>query len=157
MRCFTLPLVLVLTGCSPAPKDGPPAPPATARPAAILLSEPAADTMLGTLHTVGDMSRLAPIADVTVHRDLNADQAERDGAARVTPENLEQLLTAGKPVAPRDKLIDEWSYAPWYRATFVVGGRRWSVALYLGGLGIIADDASRKGAFRFDVPRTDGG
>jgi hypothetical protein len=121
-----------------------------------LLSEPAADTrLLGRLYSVGDMSRLSPISEARIDRDLNADWAEKNGAARVTPKNLEQLLTAGKPVAPGDKLIDEWSYAPWCRATFVAGGRRWSVAMYLGGFGVIADDAERKGAFRFDVPPGD--
>jgi hypothetical protein len=157
MRCFALLLVLTLTGCSPAADNAPTTSPASTQPVLALLSEPAADTrLLGRLHTVGDMGRLAPIAEVKIDRDLNADWAEKNGAACVTPKNLEQLLTAGKPLAPGDKLIDEWSYAPWCRATFVAAGRKWSVALYLGGLGVIADDAGRKGAFRFDVPRGDG-
>jgi hypothetical protein len=102
------------------------------------------------------MSRLVPLAEVKIDRDLNADGAEKNGAARVTPTNLEQVLTAAKPAAPDDKMIDEWSYAPWCRGTFVAAGRKWSVALYLGGVGVIADDAGRKGAFRFEVPRGDG-
>lgn len=157
MRPFALFLVLTLTGCSPAAENTPTTSPATTKPTISLLSDPVADTrLLGRLHTVGDMSRLAPISEVKIDRDLNADWAEKNGAAPVAAKNLEQLLVAGKPVAPDDKLIDGWSYAPWCRASFVGGGRKWSVALYLGGLGVIIDDAGRRGAFRFDVPRGDG-
>lgn len=102
------------------------------------------------------MSRLAPIAEVEIHRDLNADHAEQNGVARITRMNLEQLVLAGRPVAPGDKVVDSWHYAPWCRATFVAAGRRWSVELFLGGLGVIVDDAGRKGVFRFEVPRPDG-
>jgi hypothetical protein len=124
MRCLSLLLVLTLTGCSPAARDAPTTSPASTRPALALLSEPAADTrLLGRLHTVGDLSRLAPVAEVKIRRDLGADRAEKNGAAPITPENLEQLLAAGRPIVPGDKLIDGWGYAPWCRATFVAAGR----------------------------------
>src|SRR5688500_3248722 len=116
MRCFTLLLALVLPGCSPAPEGGPTTSPASTQPATALLSDPTADThLLGKVYTVGDISRLAPIAEVNIHRDLNADHAEKNGVARVTPKNLEQLLVAGQPVAPGDEVVDAWHYAPWCR------------------------------------------
>lgn len=156
MRCYPLLVAFMLTGCMPAAENATTSL-ASAQPTIALLSEPAAETrLLGRVYTVGDMSCLARISEVRIDRASNADWAEKNGAGRITPKNLEQLLTAAKPIAPGDKLIDDWSYAPWCGATFVVDGRRWSVTLYLGGLGVIADDAERKGAFRFDVPRGDG-
>jgi hypothetical protein len=62
------------------------------------------------------------------------------------------LLTSGRPIAPGDKVIDGWHYAPWCRAKFVSGGRTWHVDLYLGGRGIITDDGGRKGVFDFIPP-----
>jgi hypothetical protein len=157
MRSFALSLV-VLAGCSPAPENASTPPPTGTPPAVALLSEPAADSrLLGRLFTVGDMSRLTPVTEVEIARGLDADWAEKNGAARVTPDDLGRLLAAGRPVAPDDKRIDGWSYAPWCQATFVGGGRKWSVALYLGRLGVISDDAGRRGVFRFGVPGPDDG
>lgn len=161
MRHFSLLLMFLMAACSPAAQpaeaNAPATAPATTRPAVALLSAPVADSrLMGKLYTVGDMSRLAPIGEVKIDRDSNAGWAEKNGAARTGPETLERLLLAANPVAPDDKLLDEWSYAPWCRASFVSRGRAWSVTLFLGGLGVIADDGGRTGAFRFDVPRGDG-
>ena len=156
MRLVVLLFALPLIACSSAVESVPTASPASTQPAVPLLTEPAADgRIFGRAYTVGDMKRLAPITEVKLERGLNADAAEKSGAGRVTPQNLEQLLTEAKPVAPDDKLLGAWNYAPWDRATFISGSRRWSVQLFLGGLGVITDDAGRKGAFRFDAPRID--
>ncbi len=166
MRRFALLSLLLLTGCSHAAEDAPSTLPATdnvkatspaaTRPTDELLSEPSADTRIqNRLHTVGDLSRLAPISEVRIKCWLDEKWLAEKGAVLVTPKNLEQLLTTGKPIAPSNELIDAWHYSNWYRASFVSCGRRWSVQLYLGGLGIIADDAGHKGAFKFDVPQGD--
>src|SRR4051794_5209960 len=115
---YTLLLVFTLIGCSPAggkaPTTRPTTTPERTQSAAGLLSEPVAESQqLGRLYTVGDLRRLAPITEVKIDLELNAGWAERNGLARITPENFERLLAAAEPVAPGDEVIDGWSYSPW--------------------------------------------
>jgi hypothetical protein len=128
-------------------------PPPAAKPATTLLTEPAVDSgLFGRVYTIDDMSRLSPIDEVKIDCGPNADWAQKNGQTGVTPANLERLLTSGRPIAPGDKVIDSWHYAPWCQATFVSGGRTWHVDLYLGGRGILTDDSERKGVFDFIPP-----
>jgi hypothetical protein len=142
-------------GCGEAQQ--PTTSPATTQGVPTVLAEPSAVSRFGgTLHTIQRLDKLSPLSDLVVTRDVNADWAEKNGAGAITASNLENLLTEAEPVAPDDKLIDQWHYAPWCRGSFTAAGRKWSVALYLGGLGFITDDDGHRGAFRFQPPRSDG-
>jgi hypothetical protein len=100
------------------------------------------------VHTLGDPSKLSPLSEVVITPDPTAPS----GMGPLTPEDLERLLAAGKPVTPGDPELEAWSYSPWCVATFRAHGQRWQVFLYLGGLGLLTDERGRKGMFHFEPP-----
>lgn len=57
------------------------------------------------------------------------------------------LWHTAKPVAANDKLLREWHYAPWYDGSFQTPQGRYSVALYLGGLGSLSTPDGKRGMF----------
>jgi hypothetical protein len=108
-----------------------------------VVSEPAANRrFVGTLFTLSDLPSLLPLEAVKIEPVLTTDG--------LTPAGLERILQHAAPVAPDDRLIDEWHYVPWQRASFRSRGATWTLELHLG-MGFLAEERGRRGAFRFDV------
>jgi hypothetical protein len=120
------------------------------------ITDPAAESMLlGKLYTIKGINRLTPMSKVKIESDINADWASKNGLSKLDQAAFEKLLISGQPLAPNDKLIDGWHYAPWYRGSFMADDRKWQASLFLGGLGVITDDANRQGVFRFEMPKAE--
>ena len=124
----------------------------TSSPATATIGGPEVPHLFpGGLRAVANLRALGPITAVTVTPSLNASQAPPPSAAA-----LPAVLASSIPLSPSDPTIDQWQYAPWYTATFTAGGRRWSLDTYLGGLGLLADDAGHRAMVRLPPHTGDG-
>jgi hypothetical protein len=121
-----------------------------------LLVGPAVEHMFSRkLYRIENFDQLRGLTKIRIIEQVNAGWAKSNGIARVTEQNLSDLLERAKPLPPDDDTVDKWHYAPYYSATFECGNRKWSVGLFLGGLGFLRDEEGRSGAFMYENPRRD--
>jgi hypothetical protein len=150
-----LAIAVLVAGCGdPARQANGPATtsPTTARPiTAQIAGPPVPHPVAGDLQTILNPAALEPITEVTVTPGLNAGRVQPPSAAAVPG-----LVATAVPLTPTDPAIDQWQYAPWYTASFTAVGRRWSLNAYLGGLGLLTDDAGHRAMVRLGPHNHDG-
>jgi len=68
---------------------------------------------------------------------------------------LNALDNNAKPLNPKDEIISEWNYTPWYSITFDTPKGKYYIEMYLGGLGIMTLPSGQKGAILFDFEKNE--
>ncbi len=148
-------LALLAAGCGVPARHAtttPTTPSTTTLPVTTAIDGPKVRHLIpGDLQAVVNLPLLQPITNVVISPGLNASHARPPSASAVPG-----IVIAASALPPTDPVIDQWQYAPWYTATFTGGGRQWTLDAYLGGLGLLTDDAGCHAMVRLSPHNSDG-
>lgn len=116
-----------------------------------LLRAPFADrTIAGRairFYTIEALDSFKELDEVEITPGINSGWAEQHGAPIPSGESLASLIISSSPVPPDSPQLEAWHYAPWYNASFVLQQRKWTLDMYLGGLGFLTDSSGKTAAF----------
>jgi hypothetical protein len=98
-------------------------------------------------YTLESLSGFDELKGVEITPDVNSSWAEKNGLPIPTDKTLASMIVTSSPIPPDSPQLEAWHYAPWFNASFVSQDLKWTLAMYLGGLGFLTNESGQTAAF----------